>query len=63
LTGAALVLLCQKRGAQEPAAPQVGQTGSVAASWRAARIRWVANDAGLCLSGRTGGAPRAEPFG
>ncbi len=58
-----LVLLCHKAPGRDPLAPQAGQQGSSCTRARAQSCRCVAIDTGLCLSGRTGGAPRAETFG
>ena len=43
-----------------PRVPQKGQCGRHPSSWRARTIRSVAMEAGLCLSGRTRRATRAE---
>jgi hypothetical protein len=60
-----LILLCHKRGAlaRDPLVPHAGQYGRAARRVRAVTRRWVVMEAGLCRSGRTGGASWAETVG
>lgn len=58
-----LVLLCHKLAERTPFAPQAGQWDSLPTRARAWSFRCVVIEAGLCLSGRTGGAPWEETLG